>query len=112
MTLRRLHLWTVPIKPVLHNGPSACFTTVCDSIKRSTKMMHRLLCAVVLALALEACGSAPAASVSTLPTILPTALPTVVPLPTAMPTTTLLPTQDAGSQIDAFLKKLTQQGLF
>jgi CubicO group peptidase (beta-lactamase class C family) len=75
-------------------------------------MIHRLLVVIVLALALGACGSAPAASVSTLPTILPTALPTVVPILTAMPSTTLQPTQDVGSQVDTFLKKLSQQGLF
>ena len=75
-------------------------------------MMHRLFVAIVLALTLGACGSAPAASVSTLPTLLPTALPTAIPVPTTMPSTALQPTQDVGSQIDTLLKKLSQQGLF
>lgn len=74
--------------------------------------MHHLFGAIVLVLALGACGSAPVASVPTLPTTQPTTLPTVVSAPTAMPSTTLQPTQDVGSQIDTFLNKITQQGLY
>src|SRR5262245_43402448 len=107
--------WAMPIKPILHERLSVCYTAVRNPInerttgqKRSTTMMHRLFVAIVLALALGACGSAPAMSVSTQPTLLPTALPTAVPVPTTMPSSTLQTPQDVGAQIDSLLQKLSQ----
>ena len=74
--------------------------------------MSRLFVGIVLALALVACGSAPATSVSTLPTMLPTALPALASAPTTLPSSTVQATSEVGSQIDVLLNKLSQKGFF